>query len=84
MKILVISKDLKHPIRLYFPTALLKSKFIWKRIIKKDAASDFDYDALHHTIKVGYKALVKFIKVNGHFDLVHIVDKDGEVIKIRV
>ena len=84
MKILVISKDLKHPIRLYFPTALLKSKLVWKRIIKKDVASDFDYDALHHTIKSGYKALVKFIKVNGHFDLVHIVDKDGEVVKISV
>lgn len=84
MKILVISHDLKRPIRLVFPTSLIKRKFVWNMILKHQKNIDFDYKLAYETIKKAYKPLRRFIKVNGHFNLVEVIDKSGEIVRIRV
>lgn len=84
MKLLVISKELKRPIRLRLPNSLLKSRWLWKTIRKNNKDNDFDFILMEKIIRDGYKELKKFIKTNGHFTLVEVIDGDGEIVRIII
>lgn len=84
MRISIVSLDLKRPLRLIFPTRLIKTKFVWKMIGKKSKDSDFDFKPMYQVAKRGYKDLKRFIKINGHFNLVEIIDQEGNVVIIRI
>ena len=84
MKIVVISPDLKHPIRLLFPTSMLKSRLMWKLIAKKAKDQSIDYKQAHLISRIVYRDLAKFIRKHGHFDVVNITSTNGEKVIIRV
>lgn len=89
MKIFVKNNDLKRPIRLYFPNSLLKAKFIYKMIVskRKGELGTEDKEILEKLLvlrKVAYRALVNYIKTQGHFTLVEVNASDGTIVKISV
>lgn len=79
MKVLIKNSDSKS-IRLFLPLFFLKSKFFWGIIIKLSKNDKFDY---RNIIQI-YDALKKYVKENGHFNLIYIESSDGGIIKIRV
>lgn len=84
MRLLFISKELKRPIRLILPNSLLKSRWLWKKIKENNKNNDFDIALMEKVVRNGYKELKKFIKVNGHFTLIEVVDIDGEIVRIII
>lgn len=84
MKIVVISPDMKHPIRLLFPTSFLKSRLMWKLIANKTKESSIDYKQVRLISHLIYRDLRKFVKRNGHFDVVNVTSTSGEQVTIRV
>jgi len=84
MRILIISKDLKRPIRLRLPMSLLKSRLAWQSLIKNNKDNNFDFKLMYKVIKKGYKELKKYVKTNGHFTLVNIVDSEGNLVRIII
>ena len=62
--------------KLYFAFHLPLNGWILK-VVAKEANDDIDVKSL-------VKALKKYVKENGHFDLVNIVASDGTKIKIRI
>lgn len=84
MKIVVISPEMKHPIRLLFPTSFLKSSLMWKLIANKTKDSSIDYKQARFISQLVYRDLRKYIRRNGHFDVVNITSTSGEKVIIRV
>ena len=84
MKIVVISPDMKHPIRLLFPTSFLKSRLMWKLIANNTKESSIDYKQVRLISHLIYRDLRKFVKRNGHFDVVNVTSTSGEQVTIRV
>ena len=80
MKIHVKSSD-GHKIKLWFPTSLLKSKFILNNIKKYGGT---DIEPLMESLPIIYKTLKTYIKKHGHFTLVDIRSSDGEKVIIKV
>ena len=68
-------------LKLWLPTALLKSKFIIKSIKKH---SEADIDELLNSLPLIYNALKEHIKKNGHFVLVDVESSDGDRVFIRL
>ena len=63
------------------PTSLIKSKLILKLINKYcDADSKIMIDILPKS----YKELRRYIKKYGHFVLIDVISKDGDIISIKV
>lgn len=84
MKIYVKASDLKRPIRLWFPTSMIKQKYVWKIIAKNSKGDKVELELIHKAINKGYKYLKQYIKVHGHFNLVEVDSSDGERIRVRV
>ena len=84
MKIVVISPEMKHPIRLLFPTSFLKSRLMWKLIANKTKDLSIDYKQARLISQLVYRDLRKYIRRNGHFDVVNITSTSGEKVIIRV
>ena len=68
-------------IKLWLPTTFLKSNLIF-RIITKN--SNDAIKQLLSYIPTIYKQLIKHIKENGHFVLIDIITKDGDIIYITI
>lgn len=83
MKIYVKSNDTKHPIKLFFPNSILKSKFIYNMMTKGDV-DEATKEKLLKIRKVLYKELSAFIRTHGHFTLVEVDAKDGTKVRIKV
>ena len=66
---------------LWLPTALLKCKFILKKINKH---SDTDIDQFIALLPTINKSLKEYIKKNGHFVLVDVKSAEGETVVIKV
>ena len=65
----------------WLPTALLKCKFILKKINKH---SDTDIDQFIALLTTINKSLKEYIKKNGHFVLVDVKSAEGETVVIKV
>lgn len=83
MKIYVKSNDTKHPIKLFFPNSILKSKFIYNMILKGDI-DEVTKKKILKIRKVLYKEINAFIRFYGHFTLVEVDAKDGTKVRIKV
>ena len=68
-------------IRLWLPTCLLKSKLIYKALLKTGGNSLLP---LIDLLPKYYNHLRKYIKNNGHFVLVDIISADGDNVKIKL
>lgn len=80
MKIYIKSND-GCGIHLCLPTALLKSKFILKKIKKYHG---IDIEPLMNLLPKINKALKAYIKKYGHFTLIDICDSSGDKVIIKV
>ena len=86
------SEDKKRTIRLWVPLWLLKQKWLlnifYKEAKKKNnggkETEQEEIEKINALTKQTYKDLKKFIKTNGHFNLVEVDAKDGTRVKIRV
>ncbi|MCR4562538.1 MAG: hypothetical protein K5694_04995 [Bacilli bacterium] len=51
---------------------------------RKEHFDKDEYKRLRGLIKPMYKDLKRYIKANGHFNLVEVYDNDGDIVIIRV
>ncbi len=82
MKIYIKSAD-GHGIKLWFPTSLLKSKFVLNYIIKLNSNKkdiNIDIEPLMKSLPIIYKNLKKYIKKQGHFTLLEVSSGDNQVL----
>ena len=87
MKIIIKESAEKRGIRLHLPLAFIKTRMFSKYLAKQNDDEDFDpeeWKRYRENIKQAYKALKCYIKEKGHFDLVDVHSKDGEIVIIRV
>lgn len=78
-----------HTIRLWLPLFILKQKWIYRAVSKNTDNKNItlDNDGLNKLVdisSIAYKDLKKFIKENGHFNLVEVDATDGTKVVIRV
>ena len=81
MRIKVKPSEGKITFRLWFPTSIIKSKFITKQIQKYCKGVSLDFTTLMPTM---YKSLKSYVRHNGHFVLIDVLDSEGDIIKIKV
>ena len=85
MKIEVSTPELPIPIKLIFPTSVLRSRWIWKLALKytddrqKDTVMSYSSIISHSAF-----ALEEYVRKFGHFNLVEVEEKDGTKVIIRV
>ena len=70
-------------IRLWFPTSILKSKFIIK-LIKKYSKNSIDIQPVLNLLPLIHKGLKTYIKKNGHFILVDVNSQEGYKVQIKI
>lgn len=83
MRIYVKSEDMKRPIIIAVPTSALGWRWIWRTVnrhSKPDAAPAISEETAHKLAK----AIKKYVRQNGHFDLVNIQSADGDRVRIRI
>ena len=85
MKILVTTPELRFPIKLIFPIGVLRSRWIW-RIALKYTDDDQKQDIMIYSgmIAESVDVLEKYVRINGHFNLVEVEAKDGTRVVIRI
>ena len=84
MKIIIKSK--KDGVRIHFHVPLV---FMKTRLFLKTISSDEEKDEKYNKerkaeLKKAYKGVKKYIKENGHFNLVEVKSADGDIVLIRV
>ena len=79
MKLKVISKEDNIRINLHLPLCMIKTRFITNVIFKN---TNMVVDC--KVVKKIYRQLKKYIKKNGHFDLLEVCSTDGTIVKITV
>lgn len=80
MKIIVKSKNKN--IKLRLPLSLIKSKFIYK-IVLKNSKENTSILYFYNNRKKIYKIIKDYLKNNGHFNLVEVENENDKVI-IRI
>lgn len=87
MKVIIKESADKRGIRLHLPLAFIKTRIFSKYLSEHNDDGNYDPEELKHyreNIKQGYKVLKKYIKENGHFNLVEVYSNDGGIVLIRV
>lgn len=85
MKIEVSSPELPIPIRLMFPTSVLRSGWIWRLALKYTEKRQKETVIGYRNIIADSTAVLEeFVRMNGHFNLVEVEEKDGTRVIIRV
>lgn len=82
MKIYIKSAD-GHGIKFWFPTSLLKSKFVLNYIIKLNSNKkdiNIDIEPLMKSLPIICKNLKKYIKEQGHFTLLEVNSGEAQVL----
>lgn len=77
-----ISKRHRFVIYLWLPTAFVKSKWLWKRILSQ--AENVDCKEILALLPHLSKGLKSYISKHGHFDLVNVHSSDGVKVHIRI
>ncbi|MBR5949078.1 MAG: hypothetical protein IKZ82_10625 [Clostridia bacterium] len=83
MRIYVKSDDMKLPIVIAVPTSAIGWKWVW-RMVNKNAKTDDAPVISEETAQKLAKAIKKYVRQNGHFDLVNIESADGDRVRIRI
>ena len=85
MRIKVKSPEMKHGIHLVIPNSLLGAKWVWRLANKYNGGEEGIFFGLSmDNIQVIQKALRKYVRKNGHFNIVEVDGTGGETIRIRV
>lgn len=77
MKIKIYDAESKKKLVFLFPVSAVKWRFIWRY-------TGAEYKKYYKISKDIYKALKKYVRENGHFDLVDVDSNDGDRVKIRI
>ncbi len=83
MRIYVKSEDMKLPIILAVPTSAIGWRWIW-RLVNKHARPEDTPAISEETAEKLAGEIKKYVRKNGHFDLVNIESADGERVRIRI
>lgn len=83
MRVYVKSDDMKLPIILAVPTSAIGWRWIW-RMANKRAKPENTPAISEETAQKLAKAVKKYVRENGHFDLVNIESADGDRVRIRI
>ncbi len=85
MKIEVSSPELPIPIRLIFPTSVLRSRWIWNLALKyTENRQKNTVMSYRNIISDSAFVLEDYVRHYGHFNLVEVEEKDGTKVIIRV
>ena len=82
MRILVYEKEGNHRIRLYLPNGLLSSRFIWRMVGKYGSKNALPMSA--EQLRELTLNLRRYVRENGHIDLVQVESADGDRVHIRI
>ena len=83
MKIVVRNKESRpHRLVLFLPLWAVKLKVVSKALSKYNVS--LSVDEFHQEIKDVYSILKKYVRKNGHFDLVRVDAHDGTHVQIRI
>lgn len=83
MRIYVKSDDMKRHIIIAVPTSAIGWKWVW-RMVNKNAKTDDAPAISEETAQKLAKAIKKYVRQNGHFDLVNIESADGDRVRVRI
>lgn len=77
-----ISKRHRFVLYLWLPTAFIKSKWLWKKILSQ--AENVDSKEIVALLPYLSKGLKSYISKRGHFDLVNVRSSVGVKVRIRI
>lgn len=83
MRIYVKSDDMKRPIILAVPTSAIGWRWVW-RMANRNAKPEKMPMISEETAQKLAKVIKKYVRQNGHFDLVNIQSADGDRVRIRI
>ena len=83
MRIYVKPDDMKRQIILAVPTSAIGWKWLW-RLANRKAKADQAPPISEETARELAKAIKKYVRQNGHFDLVNVQSADGDRVRIRL
>lgn len=82
MKIVIKDKKERKNIVLYFPLSFIKMPFVIKKL---NSSNNINLpEENKKLLNEIYKVLKRFVKENGHFNLVEINENNGDVVLIRI
>ncbi len=81
MRISIYDKGDGHRIRLYVPNALLSSRLIW-RLAGKYGGNSLPLNA--EQLRELTLSVRRYVRQNGHIDLVQVESADGDQVHIRL
>ncbi len=85
MRIEVSTPELHFPIKLIFPTAALRSRWLWRIALKYTESRQKDTVMYYRDlITESVSHLEEFVRNYGHFNLVEIEERDGTRVIIRI
>ncbi|MBQ9037391.1 MAG: hypothetical protein IJ115_08050 [Erysipelotrichaceae bacterium] len=85
MKIEVSTPGMAVPIKIVLPNSLMKSKLLWKIAESNSDWKDWETVRQYQPLMVAcYDALNRYIKDNGHFNLVEVSQPDGTKVIISL
>ena len=82
MKIVIRDKKERKNVVLYFPLSFIKMPFVIKKL---NSSNNINLpEENKELLNKIYKVLKRFVKENGHFNLVEINENNGDVVLIRI
>lgn len=82
MKIVIKDKKERKNVVLYFPLSFIKMPFVIKKL---NSSNNINLpEENKELLNIIYKVLKRFVKENGHFNLVEINENNGDVVLIRI
>ena len=83
MRIYIKSEDMKLPIIMAVPTSAIGWKWVW-RALNRHASSEKAPVITEETAQKLAETIKKYVRQNGHFELVNIKSADGDRVRIRI
>jgi hypothetical protein len=85
MRIEVSTPELPIPVKLIFPTSVLRSRWIWRLALKyTDNQQKETVMNYRNIISESASVLEEYVRKFGHFNLVEVEEKDGTKVLIRI
>ncbi|MBR2701957.1 MAG: hypothetical protein IKD99_03290 [Erysipelotrichaceae bacterium] len=85
MRIEVSTPELPIPVKLIFPTSVLRSRWIWRLALKyTDNRQKETVMNYRNMISESTSVLEEYVRKFGHFNLVEVEEKDGTKVLIRI
>ncbi|MBQ1371491.1 MAG: hypothetical protein IIY70_01040 [Oscillospiraceae bacterium] len=85
MRLSIFMPESGRTLRFPIPTSLLLvARFLPNGMMKRGGADQTELGAMRAFSKNAKKALRRYVRTHGHFDLICVETSDGEIIHIRV